>query len=96
MIALWENKNKRAIQRGPVVYCAEQVDNLDVKMEGITVSGNSKFTITPGEGKLNNMKILSSEEQNTKYTFVPYFAWDNRSKGKMKVWFNYTENKSLY
>lgn len=91
-----ENKNKRAIQRGPLVYCIEQGDNTTTNFDEVTINQDNKFTILQGEGKLKNMKILRSQNQTSKLTFVPYFVWDNRKPGKMKVWLNYDSQNSLY
>ncbi len=85
-----EDKGKRAAQRGPVVYCIEQTDNENI--DGATITQGSKFSILPGEGKLKNMKTL----KNGKLTFIPYFAWDNRKPGKMKVWIDYSATNPLY
>ncbi|MFV0268224.1 MAG: hypothetical protein ACK5HT_13945, partial [Draconibacterium sp.] len=91
-----ENKNKRAVQRGPLVYCVEQIDNATTNIDEITISRNNIFTITQGEGKLNNMKVLTTTNKANKLTFIPYFAWDNREPGKMEVWINYKNQNSLY
>jgi DUF1680 family protein len=42
------------------------------------------------------MKILMTQNQAGKMIFIPYFAWDNREPGKMKVWINYEKQNSLY
>ncbi|MDY0083827.1 MAG: glycoside hydrolase family 127 protein [Ignavibacteriaceae bacterium] len=91
-----ENENKRAIQRGPLIYCIEQADNLKTNMDEIAINQDNKFTILQGEGKLKNMKILMTQNQAGKMIFIPYFAWDNREPGKMKVWINYEKQNSLY
>jgi DUF1680 family protein len=91
-----EDKNKRAVQRGPLVYCIEQTDNKKTNINEITINRDNKFTILPGEGILKNMKILTTHDQNNELTFIPYFAWDNREPGKMKVWINYKNQNLLY
>ncbi|MCG6190117.1 glycoside hydrolase family 127 protein [Maribellus maritimus] len=91
-----ENKNKRAIQRGPLVYCVEQIDNATTNIDEITISRNNIFTVNQGGGKLNNMKVLTTTDKTNKLTFIPYFAWDNREPGKMEVWINYKNQSSLY
>jgi DUF1680 family protein len=89
-------RNKRAVQRGPLVYCIEQADNEKTNLDKIAIDKDNKFTILPGEGKLKNMKILMTRDKTNKLTFIPYFAWDNREPGKMKVWIKYENQNSLY
>ena len=91
-----ENTGKRAIQRGPLVYCIEQTDNKNVNPDEITINQDAVFSVLPGEGKLENMRILTITGQGRRLTFVPYFAWDNREPGKMKVWVKCEDNRSLY
>lgn len=38
------------------------------------------------EGKTLYQSLPTIEAQKTKLTFIPYFAWDNRGLGGMKVW----------
>ncbi|MEL7587826.1 MAG: beta-L-arabinofuranosidase domain-containing protein [Prolixibacteraceae bacterium] len=90
------NAGKRAIQRGPLVYCLEQADNKQIDFDDVSINQNISFSVLSGAGKLSNMKLLRSQGQKEELTFIPYFAWDNREPGKMKVWVNYNNNQSLY
>ncbi len=91
-----ENEGKRAIQRGPLVYCLEQTDNQSIDMDALSIDQDVAFSIHSGESKLKEMKILKAGTKNGELTFVPYFAWDNREAGKMKVWISYDEKTTLY
>lgn len=91
-----EDTGKRAIQRGPLVYCLEQTDNKNVNLDEIAMNQDVVFSVLPGDGKLEDMRILITKSQGHKLTFVPYFAWDNREPGKMKVWVDYKDRSSLY
>ena len=75
------DSGKRAVCRGPLVYCAEEVDNpaydalelnQDSLLEPVTLTGG------PLEG-------FTAIDWNG-FRWIPYFAWDNRSPGHMKVW----------
>ncbi len=72
-----------AVQYGPIVYCAEEIDNrvdvLDAK-----VSESSRFNARFLPDLLGGVNILEGEELN----LVPYYAWANRGAGKMNVWFD--------
>ena len=37
------------------------------------------------------ISITATAADSTSYKFVPYYAWDNRAPGKMKVWIDYVE-----
>jgi len=91
-----ENIGKRAIQRGPLVYCLEQTDNPNINMDNVSIDQGVAFSLHTGEGKLKEMKILKANTENGELTFVPYFAWDNREAGKMKVWVDFNEKITLY
>ena len=91
-----ENIGKRAMQRGPLVYCLEQTDNKNINPDELTINQDAVFSVLPGDGKLEDMRILITKSQGHKLTFVPYFAWDNREPGKMKVWVDYKDRSSLY
>ena len=47
---------------------------------------NQKFFISNGADLLNKYITLKTGNNDNELTFIPYFAWDNRQPGKMKVW----------
>lgn len=81
------NVGKRAVQRGPLVYCVEETDNSNYN--SIAISETTKFKVK--EAKISDNKIIAIEanEGNQQYKYIPYYAWDNRHAGKMKVWVDY-------
>jgi DUF1680 family protein len=81
------NVGKRAIQRGPLVYCMEEVDNPDY--DNAVLSPNSTFVVSENKELLNSVVEIDAKEENQVYKFIPYYAWDNRQAGKMKVWVNF-------
>jgi hypothetical protein len=87
---------KRAIQRGPIVYCLEETDNKSLDFDEVSINNRTSFSILPGTGKLKDMKILKAVSGDLELTLVPYFAWDNRESGRMKVWIEYEEGEGLY
>ena len=100
-----------AIQRGPVVYCAESVDNQPVALGSIliktSVAADAAFSATFRPGLLGGVTVLqgaASVDSSTTWdkalyqflpqsrkqvglTLIPYYAWDNREPGEMRVWF---------
>ncbi|PLS01128.1 glycoside hydrolase family 127 protein [Neobacillus cucumis] len=96
------NQGQSALQRGPIVYCIEEVDN-GANLAGLRLPKESEITSQFKEDVLNGVVILtadgyrvapsnelySSEQMELvpqKITAVPYYAWCNRGTGEMRVW----------
>ncbi len=85
-----ENFDKRAIQRGPLVYCMEEIDN-PVYFDQIQLSPSTTFQTAFVSDILNGIKTIKTNGRAQSATFIPYYAWDNRKAGKMRVWIPYNE-----
>ena len=85
-----ENFGKRAIQRGPLVYCMEEIDN-PVYFDQIQLSPSTKFQTDLASDIMNEIKTIKTNGRAQSATFIPYYAWDNRKAGKMRVWIPYNE-----
>ncbi|MFZ6029941.1 MAG: glycoside hydrolase family 127 protein [Chloroflexota bacterium] len=95
-----------ALQRGPLVYCIEQVDHcvpiehivlpadavLYTRFEpellgGVTVIHGEALAADPagwqGLYRTNPPRLVP-----TPLLAIPYYAWDNRQPGAMRVWLN--------
>jgi len=98
--AVKDDAGKIALQRGPVVFCAEGVDNgghvLDLALPDNAVfraefrpdllRGVEVLKGTATElTKDKDGKIVSQKEQD--FIAVPYYAWAHRGVGEMAVWF---------
>lgn len=83
------NTGKRAIQRGPLVYCLEEIDNP--KYDEATLLPSMIYTTAFEPNLLEGVVTITAIHGDETYKFVPYYAWDNREPGKMKVWVNYEE-----
>lgn len=92
-----ENRNRVAVTRGPLVYCAEEIDNGDAVLNFAVIEPTSATEIRENifsEGELANMVQVSvpaihntSEgKPESMLKLVPYFAWNNRGQGSMAVW----------
>lgn len=78
------NIGKRAIQRGPVVYCLEEIDNPDY--ENAVLTDNTTFNGDFNSNRLNGIYYIWTDNG---LNFIPYHTWDNREAGGMKVWVDY-------
>lgn len=83
------NTGKRALQRGPLVYCMEEVDNP--QYDAVTLLPSMNYTTAFESGLLGGVTTITAIHADETYQFIPYYAWDNRAPGKMKVWVDYTE-----
>ena len=93
------NIGRVALQRGPIMYCAEWPDNYG-KTSNIIIPANTVFTNEYKNDLLNGVTVLQAEVpafiisnnssiSTTKQTFtaIPYYSWANRGKGEMMIWF---------
>jgi uncharacterized protein len=96
---LKEDNGKVAVERGPLVYCAEWIDNRG-KASNILMPTNASFT-SELTTELNGVEVLKTtvpvvvinSEGNSittltkPVTLIPYYAWANRGAGEMMIWF---------
>ncbi|MDR0536456.1 MAG: glycoside hydrolase family 127 protein [Tannerellaceae bacterium] len=84
-----EDIGKRAVQRGPLVYCMEEVDNR-IDFDSIKLRSSAAFFAEFTE-KLNGIVEIKAKTGEREISFIPYYSWDNREAGQMKVWIDYEE-----
>lgn len=77
-----DDAGRVAIERGPIVYCAEAADNAG-KALNLTVAAQQTFTPTVEQEKLGGITSLKSGN----LTLIPYYAWAHRGPNEMAVWF---------
>jgi uncharacterized protein len=76
-----DNLGKVAIERGPIVYCAEGVDNSG-KTLGLELSDKAQLTASHDASLLGGLTKI----QGDGLTLIPYYAWSHRGEGEMTVW----------
>jgi hypothetical protein len=94
-----DNLGKVSIIRGPITYCAEQIDNEKDVLQ-IIIPGDTQFEPIFKKNLLNGVTVLSapakafktgpdknSMPDDLQLTLVPYCVWNNRGANKMNVWF---------
>ncbi len=87
-----DDRDRHALRRGPLVYCAEAIDNpgqsvLDLQLPaGARASSEFRADLLGGVTVVHTM-ARSGPQADVPLTAVPYFAWANRGKGQMNVWF---------
>ena len=80
-----EDEGMRAVQRGPLVYCLEETDNPE-EFDSLTLSEDASFEEAYEPDLLRGVVSLTTVSGEKTLKFIPYYAWDNREAGKMKVW----------
>ncbi len=89
-----------ALERGPIVFCAEWPDNPGGKVRDLILPEHQPLTATFEPGLLNGVEIIQGRalrvtrgadgsvvKTEQDFKVIPYFAWANRGKGEMTVWF---------
>ncbi len=100
-----EDQGKVALQRGPLVYCVEQVDQ-EALVNRLAIPVDSRFEAEFDPDLLDGVVKISGEAlaydsqdwgkdlyrsqkpagRPCKLLAIPYYAWDNREPGGMRVW----------
>ena len=74
-----------AVERGPIVYCAEFADN-DLGVRDVVLSGKPQFRVVEKPALLNGITMLLTEVRSQTLSLIPYYAWNHRGVGEMAVW----------
>ena len=88
-------RSQVALERGPIVYCLEGVDNpknvLNTALpESAKITAKMRADLLGGVTVLNisGAELLagSGKTEATNFTAIPYYAWNNRGNAPMEVW----------
>jgi hypothetical protein len=101
------DKDKVALQRGPVVYAAEGVDNPNQKVRNIVLPDTAKLTTRFRADLLNGVSVIEGKafglaldekgavkKAEQPFVAIPYATWANRGRGQMAVWLARTDAAS--
>lgn len=86
------DRGRLCITRGPLVYCAEDVDNASAPASYVISPAGDSAVVRKGDGLMKDIDFITVPARSiqnpgdTKLTLVPYYAWDNRTDGAMIVW----------
>jgi len=82
-----------ALERGPIVYCIESIDNDNV--ENLKLYDNTNLSHQYQEELLNGIVTISGYVQNLgsdlkqDFLAIPYYAWAHRGRSEMIVWMHH-------
>jgi len=84
-----DNTGRTAIQRGPVVYCLEGVDNPQGVAKLVLPPEAQLHTEYRGD-LLGGIVTLKGQgeipQKSVEVVAIPYYAWSHRGKSEMAVW----------
>jgi len=93
------DRAKVALQRGPIVYCAEWPDQRDIGVSRISLNEKTSFESSFQPQLLDGVQVIQGKtnieyttpgmdplNQGINFTSIPYYAWANRGAGAMRVW----------
>jgi len=82
---LEDDINKIAFEYGPIVYCAEEIDNGQISK--ISIPDNLTLNIVSKTILSDKVITIKGRLPGKELTLIPYYLWSNRGVGKMSVWF---------
>ena len=86
-----------AVERGPIVYCAEWPDN-DGHVHHLVLDDQARLVAEPRPDLLNGVTVIGADAvgyrmrdgtpvaERQRVTLIPYYAWAHRGAGDMAVW----------
>ncbi len=95
-----DDKGRVALERGPVVFCLEGVDNGGVEgFDGFVLSDDAKLDTEFRKDLLDGVQVITGrvqtlhrtksdmiEARSRAFTAIPYYAWAHRGPSAMTVW----------
>jgi hypothetical protein len=94
------DRGRVALQRGPIVFCAEWPDNEGGHIRNLLLPDTEVLKSEFKAELLNGNQIITGtaygykygadgktlEKQKQQFTAIPYYAWAHRGRGEMAVW----------
>lgn len=90
------DRGRIAMTRGPIIYCAEDIDNEPYIYNIYMTDFSGRFTqVEAYDPRIANIPVISVDamaktpdaSESFMMNMIPYFAWNNRGDGAMMVWF---------
>jgi uncharacterized protein len=105
--AVVADRGRVALERGPIVYCAEWPDNPGGHVRNLILPDDRKLTAEFKTDLLDGIAVIKGKALAVAYdaqgkvarmeqdfVAIPYFAWANRGPGEMIVWLPNSEDQS--
>ena len=93
-----EDRGRMAVERGPVVYCAEWPDAGDGVL-GLLFDAKSELRPSVAGDLFGGVTVLDTQARKISnpaaapkpVRLIPYYTWSNRGAGEMSVWLSTRE-----
>jgi uncharacterized protein len=98
------DRDRVALQRGPIVFAAEGPDNPDGKVRNLVLPDANALTSEFRADLLNGVQVIKGraialsldengavQKKEQPFTAIPYATWANRGRSEMMVWLPRTE-----
>ncbi len=80
------DRGRAALERGPLVYCAEGIDNGG-QARTLALPAEAEFVAEPHKDLLGGVTVIRAKSPSGfSLTAVPYYAWSNRGESEMCIW----------
>jgi len=87
--AIADNAGRVALERGPLVYCAEWPDH-EGSVFDLVIPDGADLAAEERPELLNGISVIRGEVQAAGHpatlSAIPYYAWSHRGAGEMVVW----------
>jgi len=103
-----ENRGKVALERGPIVYCAEWRDNHGHALN-LVLPDDAPLKIRHRPNVLGGLSVIEGkavalykkgnsqiEKRQQGFVAIPYYAWSHRGPGEMAVWLARTPDRAKW
>ena len=89
-----ENKGRIALERGPVVFCAEGIDNNGSTLD-LVIDDKTELAVKYRDDILGGIVTISGHALREKddlrvneqdFVAIPYYAWAHRGSNEMAMW----------
>jgi DUF1680 family protein len=94
-----ETRGRIAVERGPIVFCAEWPDTDGEKATGLLVDAKGALTSTDDRSLFGGVTVVHAQARSVNnpsahagdVKLIPYYLWANRGAGEMSVWLSTRE-----
>jgi DUF1680 family protein len=93
------DRDRVALQRGPIVYAAEWIDSPDRHVRNILLRNDQPLKAEWKPNLLKGVEVIEGkvmayryddahriDRKDEAFVAIPYYAWANRGAGQMEVW----------
>jgi len=85
------DRDRLALQRGPLVYCVEWLDVDSGIVSDLVLEPGLEFDSEFRPDLLGGIRIVRGEAGSRSFEAIPYYAWAHRGPGEMAVWLPVSE-----